>query len=173
MGKKFLVGYALKWNAHSFPMTVNGKRCVETFEKGAFQSYLGRMEPFVLSYHDSKIILGRKNVNAEIYEDEIGLRFIVELPNTSAANDMYELVQRGIVKGVSIGFRAITESWGMYDRTTNLRTVKEALLAEFSFVGSPAYGSSEVHALTEEEYLELQVRNKTTKRKRLFLLASL
>ena len=49
-------------------------------------------------------VLGRSNVNMRLEVDETGLFFEAELPNTQHARDIYNLIESGLVDGMSFGF---------------------------------------------------------------------
>ena len=79
-------------------------------------------------------------------EDAVGLRFELDLPNTTLGNDTYESIKRGDVDGVSFGFSMITQDIEEPDDDLMLRTVTKAKLLEVSAVAFPAYPDSEVSA---------------------------
>lgn len=49
-------------------------------------------------------VLGRSNVNMRLEVDETGLFFEAELPNTQHARDIYNLIESGLIDGMSFGF---------------------------------------------------------------------
>lgn len=137
-------GYAVKWNLLSHKIM---GRFSERFQKGAFTESLQTEDQRALWSHDTTKILGRrKNNTLRLYEDDVGLRFELDLPNTTIGNDTYESVKRGDIDGVSFGFRAIDQDWENRDENNPIRTVKKASLLEISPVGFPAYPDSEVSA---------------------------
>ena len=54
-------------------------------------------------------VLARNNVNMRLEVDETGLFFEAELPNTQYARDIYNLVEAGIIDGMSFGFTCSDE----------------------------------------------------------------
>nr|WP_236871308.1 HK97 family phage prohead protease [Brevibacillus laterosporus] len=52
-----------------------------------------------------------KNETLRLYEDDIGLRFELDLPNNTWGKDAYESIQRGDVDGVSFGFHVRKDAW--------------------------------------------------------------
>jgi hypothetical protein len=78
-------------------------------------------------------------------EDEVGLRFDAELPDTSEARDLYTLIERGDVDQMSFAFRVIRQKWND-DRTE--RTLTEVSLSDgdVSVVTYPAYPTTSVEA---------------------------
>ncbi|HRN61104.1 MAG TPA: HK97 family phage prohead protease, partial [Luteimonas sp.] len=66
--------------------------------------------------------------------------YALTLPDTSVGNDIRELAQRGDIGGVSMGFRAVRDSW-----SGDLRTLHEVELHEISIVSAhPAYADTTV-----------------------------
>jgi HK97 family phage prohead protease len=70
-------------------------------------------------------------------EDSRGLRVEAELPNTTYANDLAELMRSGVVDSMSFGF-TVPEGGDTWQGDT--RTLSEIALHEVSVVtGHPAY----------------------------------
>ncbi|MEF7566439.1 HK97 family phage prohead protease, partial [Bacillus infantis] len=109
-----------------------------------------------------------------LYEDDIGLRFELDLPNTTLGNDAYETIKRGDVDGVSFGFSMRKQEWDEADPDNIVRTITQADLFEISPVGFPAYPDSQVSARSEDPYKAyLDEKNETEleeRRQRLILL---
>ncbi|WP_200416289.1 HK97 family phage prohead protease [Virgibacillus salexigens] len=145
-GNRTLTGYAVKWEMKSQVLGLFYK-FREQFQKGAFLESLNDDDQRYLWSHDVSKVLGRtKNGTLRLKEDDIGLRFEVDLPNTTLGNDTYESIRRGDVDGVSFGFRAIDDEVDEPEDDMPLRTVKKAKLLEVSAVAFPAYPDSEVNA---------------------------
>jgi HK97 family phage prohead protease len=93
------------------------------------------------------MVLGNSENNTlKVWEDEIGLRFELELPDTTAGKDALTLIQRGDVKGVSFGFRTRVDEWDESDRTNVIRTLVDVVLYEVSPTSMPAYPQTSVAA---------------------------
>jgi uncharacterized protein len=145
-GTRTLSGYAVKWEKKSHVLGYYYK-FREQFQKGAFADSLNNDDQRFLWSHDTSKVLGRtKNNTLRLMEDGIGLRFEIDLPNTSLGNDTYESIKRGDVDGVSFGFRAEDDDLVEPDDDIPIRTVKKAKLLEVSAVAFPAYPDSEVSA---------------------------
>ncbi|MGQ7147297.1 HK97 family phage prohead protease, partial [Escherichia sp. SS-MK2] len=82
----------------------------------------------------------------------MGLRFELDLPDTTLGNDTYKSIKRGDVDGVSFGFSMISEEIQEPDDDLMLRTVTKAKLLEVSAVAFPAYPDSEVSARGYDPY---------------------
>lgn len=86
-------------------------------------------------------VLGRNGVNMRMEVDETGLFFECELPNTDHARDMYNLIESGIVDGMSFGFTCSDE----VNESTMTRTITHIdELFEVSITPFPAYKEASV-----------------------------
>lgn len=104
-----ITGYAAIFNQLSDDL--GGFR--ERILPGAFSRCLGS-NPDVrcLFNHDRNIVLGRtKSRTLRLDEDATGLRFDVDIPDTSAARDLRESVQRGDIDQCSFGFSVVGQNW--------------------------------------------------------------
>ncbi|KAA0944159.1 HK97 family phage prohead protease [Sporosarcina sp. ANT_H38] len=145
-GMRTISGYAVKWELKSEIMGYF-RRFREQFKKGAFTETLDNEDQRFLWSHDTSKVLGRtKNNTLRLSEDEIGLRFELDLPNTTLGNDTYESIKRGDVDGVSFGFQMRKQEMDESDEDNIVRTVVQAKLLEVSAVAFPAYPDSEVSA---------------------------
>ncbi len=165
-GKRTVVGYAVKWGLRSHKIA---NRFFEVFQKGAFSEALKSNDIRALWSHDTSKILGRtKNNTLRLQEDDVGLRFELDLPNTTLGNDTFESIQRGDVDGVSFGFRAIEQKWDKRSSNEITRNIIKANLLEISPVGFPAYPDTQV-SVRELDGLESEEKIHSQKRKRLYL----
>ncbi len=145
-GNRTLSGYAVKWEKKSHVLGFF-RKFREQFKKGAFADSLKKDDQRFLWSHDTSKVLGRTgNQTLRLNEDEVGLRFEIDLPQTSLGNDTYESIKRGDVDGVSFGFRMESHDIEEPDDDLILRTVTKAKLLEVSAVAFPAYPDSEVSA---------------------------
>lgn len=132
--KRTLTGYAVVWNSD----TTIGDYFVERIAPGAFTKAI-RGDVLALVNHDSGRVIGRtKSKTLRLVEDERGLKVEIDVPNTTDGNDLWELVDRGDISGMSFGFRATKQEW---DDTGAIpqRTVLEAELYEVTATPIPAY----------------------------------
>lgn len=145
-GNRTISGYAVKWEKKSNVLGYFMK-FREQFKKGAFADSLKDGDQRFLWSHDSGKVLGRiKNGTLRLKEDDTGLQFELDLPNTTLGNDTYESIKRGDVDGVSFGFRNPDDHIEEFDDDIPLRTIRKADLIEVSAVAFPAYPDSEVSA---------------------------
>ena len=88
-------------------------------------------------------VLGRAGVNMRIEVDETGAFFECELPNTQKARDIYNLIESGIIDGMSFGFRCSDE----VNPETLTRTITHIdELYEFTITPFPAYKEASIIA---------------------------
>lgn len=86
-------------------------------------------------------VLGRNNVNMRMEVDDTGLFFECQLPNTQLARDIYNLIEEGIVDGMSFGFTCSDE----INETTKTRTITHIdELFEVTITPFPAYKEASV-----------------------------
>ena len=164
-GKRMLTGYAVKWGKKSQVLGYFYK-FREQFKKGAFADSLEKDDQRFLWSHDPSKVLGRtKNRTLRLEEDDVGLRFELDLPNTTLGNDTYESIKRGDVDGVSFGFKMEDHEIEEPDDDLPLRTVKKARLLEVSAVAFPAYPDSEVSARGYDPLKEYITERENLKRK--------
>lgn len=119
----------------------------EKVRKGAFDRSIKEQPVLAFWNHNSDLVLGNTdNKTLKVWEDEEGLRFELELPDTSAGLDAMKLIERGDVKGVSFGFRTIKDEWDETDQRNPIRTLIDVELYEVSPTPMPAYPQSSVAA---------------------------
>jgi HK97 family phage prohead protease len=99
-GELMLVGLAAPYETLSEDL--GGFR--EVIEPGAFGD-LSREDVYAAPHHDPRQIVGRVSAGTLRLDDqEDGLHFEVDLPDTTAAKDLIESVKRGDIKGNSFTF---------------------------------------------------------------------
>lgn len=135
-----LRGHALTWSEIAEPWP--GLR--ESFEPGAFAEFLsGDPDVFACYQHDTSQLLGRTSSGTfRLAEDETGLAYELDLPETTLGRDVRELVSRGDLRGVSVCFYAEEETWSEEEDDKLRRIIHRASLYEISIVTDPAYRDS-------------------------------
>lgn len=115
----------------------------EQLDRHAFDAVLDRNTTDVraLINHDPSMVLGRQSAGTlRLKVDSEGLGFEVDLPNTSYAQDLRELVARGDLTGASFGFIPGEDRFDRAPDGAQLRThlsIEE--LIDVSAVTFPAY----------------------------------
>lgn len=131
-------GYAAVYNSDSEWMG----GFYEQIETGAFDDVLN---DDVRAYfnHDENLLLGRVSSGTlRISTDKRGLFYEVDLPKTSYANDLVELMQRGDVNQSSFAFLIERDRWEQRDGVTYRIIEKVSRLIDVSPVSMPAYPSA-------------------------------
>ena len=145
-----LSGYATKFNVDSKPMTdpTHPAPFIERIAPGAFTRSLADGSPkFMLWQHDDSHPLAREGINLTLIQDDVGLRFDTELPDTAAARDLYTHVKSGVIDSNSFAFsvRSGGEKWTK-ENGVDVRTITDANLFEVSPVVFPAYPDTTIAA---------------------------
>ncbi len=120
----------------------------EQIEQRAFDQVLADTDTDARAFinHDPNRLLGRQAARTlDVSTDREGLRFRVELPDTSYANDLRVLVGRGDMTGGSIGFIPGDDTWSRASDGRRIRThTSVRALRDVSIVTFPAYEGTEV-----------------------------
>lgn len=97
--------------------------------------------------HDTSLVLGStraKTLRLEV--DDTGLAFEVDLPDTTYARDLKELISRNDISEMSFGFIPGKDEWTRAPDGRQLRThTSVARLLDVSPVSFPAYEGTEVY----------------------------
>jgi hypothetical protein len=139
-GKRFIEGYAMKWEQLSVPLGYFSK-FREKFQEGAFDEYLssGGDTKFLVD-HDTGKVMGRsKKGTLTLASDAAGLKYSLQIPTTNLGNDAYEDVRAGNKEYISVGFKMLSENWDESDEANIVRTIIKANLPEISLTAWPAY----------------------------------
>jgi len=132
--KRTLIGYAAVFNSD----TTIGDCFVERVAPGAFDAALNA-DVRALVNHDTGRVVGRtKSGTLRLSADSRGLRVEIDVPDTVDGRDLWTLVQRGDISGMSFGFRVTKQEW---DESGDMpvRTILGVDLFEVSAVAFPAY----------------------------------
>jgi uncharacterized protein len=151
-----LFGYAAVFNVRSKPIWGS---FIEIIKPGAFRASLERNDDVVcvVEHSGGLQLLGRRSSKTlEVYEDEKGLRYECQVPDTSAGKDISVLVGRGDIRSSSFAFRARKDewTWATGKGELDVRTVIEADLFDVSPVVNPAYAEATVGVRSLDAYAE-------------------
>lgn len=148
-------GYAALFNVE----TDIGGYWKETIAPGAFTRSLRERDVVALHSHDTGRVVGRSGAGTLILkEDETGLHFSNDLPDTSDGRDLAVQIEREDIPGMSFGFITRKQEW---DETVDppKRTILEADLFEITYTAFPAYPDTSVglrsleHARAERRHI--------------------
>ena len=125
----------------------------EKIQEGAFKKTIKENDVRALINHDPNLIIGRtKNKTLTLSEDDKGLLYDVQLPDTSYANDLRESIKRKDITQNSFGFQTIQDEWS---KDGAKRTLTEVKLFDVSPVTFSAYKQTSV-ALRHQTGMEFQ-----------------
>lgn len=130
------VGYGAVFN--SLSEDLGGFR--EIIAPGAFDSVMNDDVRGLIN-HDPNLILGRtKSGTMRISVDATGLRYEIDMPSTSYANDIRESLSRGDITQSSFAFSIDVDDWAVSESGETIRTIKKvSKLYDVSVVTYPAY----------------------------------
>ena len=135
-----IVGHAPVWNRYS--QNLGG--FVEQVAPGAGSRAIVEDDIRGLKNHDPSLLLGRnKSGTMRLFEDNVGLRFEIDVPDTTVGRDLVVSAKRGDITGASFSFRVIDQEWGVTDSDFPLRTIKSMQMFDTGPVTFPAYLDSE------------------------------
>ena len=134
-----ITGYAAVFNSET---TIAGQ-FREVIQPGAFKRALAEAQDCIACVnHNPDRIIGRtKSGTLELREDNNGLWFSVEPPDTQEGRDLVTLMKRGDLSGTSFAFRATKdgETWEQKGSALPLRTLTDVDLFDVSIVTNGAY----------------------------------
>jgi uncharacterized protein len=140
-GDHTISGYAAVFNVPSLPLGPG--QFIERIRAGAFASSL-KDDVVGLYDHNPANVLGRTAAGTmELREDSIGLEAKINLPPTQLGRDLYTLVKRGDLRGMSFGFTVARDKW---NPSHTERELLEVDLHEISVVTFPAYKQTSISA---------------------------
>ncbi|CAM3793854.1 HK97 family phage prohead protease [Weissella cibaria] len=152
-----LSGYALKFNKSS----IESGPFIEYIDSSAFDG-VDLSKVLALYDHDYANILGRVDAGTlKLEVNEIGLKFQIQVPDTTTGRDVYANVKAGNLKGMSFGFKVAKggDVWERANKPIRVITQIQQFL-EISVVSIPAYEDTNIvvtrsmRALVDHNYRE-------------------
>jgi len=139
--KPKLVGYAAKYGK-----TTNLGYFKEKIKAGAFDEVLKDSDSRALKNHDPNLLLGRESSGTlKLESNSIGLRFEIDVPDTTVGRDTVEEVRRKDLTGCSFAFIVGEDEWKHTEGQPSERTiVKVSELYDVGPVTYPAYEDTSV-----------------------------
>ncbi len=140
-GKPKIIGHAAVFN--SLSEDLGGFR--EKIAPGAFRKTIREADIRALINHDSNLVLGRnKSGTLKLKEDADGLYIENDPPDTTYANDLLVVMERGDVNQMSFMFQVIKDQWDEdLEKKEYTRTLIEVKLYDVSVVTFPAYPATD------------------------------
>ena len=149
--KKVIQGYAVVFDSWT-DISSWGEIWKECIRKGAFTQSLKENSILALYNHDFNNVLARKDVNMKLVEDDKGLYFEIELPDTTQGNDLYELIDKKIVNQCSFSGYVRKNLWSEDNGGNVLREILEIDLIEITITPIPAYEVTEAEVKRSREF---------------------
>lgn len=134
-------GVAMRYESKSKPI---GGQFREVFAAGSFARTITQQDVRSHNEHGGPYLARTGAGSLRLIDSRSELAYELDLPDTTAGRDTAALLERGDIKGSSIGFRAIPAQvkWTVDDDGLALRTVGEAELLLVDLTVAPAYGAS-------------------------------
>ncbi|HET8923624.1 MAG TPA: HK97 family phage prohead protease [Candidatus Acidoferrum sp.] len=170
--QKKLRGVAIRYGTRSASYIATGTR--ERIASGAFsksiRSASGSMDIRMLYEHNAENLLARTSAGTlRLTDTDDALLFDADLPDTTVANDLYEQVRVGNVRGMSFGMIVDGDDYATeadeddngneIDDRCMVRTVRSGSLIEISSVSLPAYETGTVLARNSFQLVSPEVRS--------------
>lgn len=152
-------GVAMRYGAKSKP--INGQ-FREQFGAGSFAKTIREQDVRAHNEHGGPY-LGRTGAGSvRLIDDRSALAYEIDLPDTGAGRDAAVLLERGDIKGSSIGFKALPRgaAWSVDTDGMALRSVSEARLFRIDLTTEPYYDDSTaeiaLRSFAEQQGIELR-----------------
>lgn len=141
-GRPIISGYAAVFGQVS--EALGGFR--EVIEPGAFSEAILNDDVRALFNHDPNVVLGRTPKTLRLREDENGLYYEIDPPDTQAARDLLVSLRRGDISQSSFGFTVTSQQWDGSNQDYVVRRIKSVRLFDVSPVTFPAYPTTSAEA---------------------------
>jgi hypothetical protein len=143
-----IVGHAAVFEKQSVPIW---GFFVEIVKKGAFTKSIKTADVRALFNHDPNYVIARARGGKgtlSLKEDDVGLLFDAQPPDTTWARDLMVSIERGDISQCSFAFRVKSEKWvensGKKKTDLDIRELHEVELFDVSPVTYPAYPDTDV-----------------------------
>ena len=137
---------------------------MESVIPGAFAESIKVDDVRGLFNHDPNMVLGRnKSGTLTLSEDDKGLYYEIDPPDTQAARDLLESIDRGDVTGSSFAFEVQEQRWTMKDDELDERELVRLKLWDVSPVTFPAYDDTDVGKRQHQEFRDAQTAAQETR----------
>ncbi len=158
-GKLVAAGVAMRYGAKSKPISGQFR---EVFNPGAFAKTIQEQDIHSHNEHTGPYLARTGAGSLRLIDSRSELGYEIDLPNTGAGRDAAALLERGDIRGSSIGFRALPNqvTWSVDNDGMALRSISEAKLSRVDLTISPYYPDSTAEmafrSLAEQTGLELR-----------------
>lgn len=141
-GKRTIVG-TIPYNSRSEYMGF-----YEVLSPGCFTKSIRESKDIrlLLEHDDSRLLARTKNGSLRLSDDEFGLHFEADLPETTDGDNLVEMLRTKLLDQLSFGFISINDKYEVVGGDEQ-RTILEARLIEISVVSNPAYSQTDCKLL--------------------------
>lgn len=141
-----LEGYAIVFNKET--LIGDEKRgFLEVIDRNALLITNMKDVPLKYNHQDNFLVIARtRNQSLALEVDEVGLKVRAKLLDTASNQDIFKMVQNGLLDKMSFAFSVKEQSW---DRSGEIpkRTIKSIeRLYDVSIVDTPAYEDTSIYA---------------------------
>jgi len=156
-----LEGYAIVFNKET--LIGDEKRgFIEAIDKNALSQTQMKDVPLKYNHQDNFLVIARtRNESLTLVVDEVGLKVRAKLLDTASNQDIFKMVQNGLLDKMSFAFSVKEQTW---DRSGEIpkRMIKSIeRLYDVSIVDTPAYEDTSIYARSLETMeLELEALDK-------------
>lgn len=152
-GKQIVSGYAAVFHRADDPGTEYqlAKDFVERIAPTAFNRAIqDKHDARALFNHDPNHVLGRVGAGTlRLSVDSVGLRYDIDLPDTTTGQDVAKSISRGDLTGSSFAFRVKKQSFLKGD-SYDVRNIEDVDLLDVGPVTYPAYKSTTTGMRSDE-----------------------
>jgi len=145
--QKTIEGYAAKFNVESRLLSERGQIFREVLLQGAFAEVLDNDVYLTFNHNQNNVYARTVNGTLTLEQDEIGLRFKAMLNDTTGANDLYKMIERGDIFENSFAFVVATggQNWERTSDGEQIRRISRiSKLIDVSAVTHAAYPETEL-----------------------------
>ena len=146
-GGQMLYGRAIVFDSLSDRLHAGGREFVEIIPADAeIERWRGDVRALV-SHDWNKVIGSERAGTLRLSRSLEGMDVEIDLPQTSYAQDLYESVRRGDIRGMSFTFTVPPggDDWD-FSRRPYLHTVRQMEIQEVTVTAKPAYEDSQIAA---------------------------
>jgi len=166
--KPQISGYASVFNSYTTITQRDGSKFRESIRRGAFtRAIRDKHDVCCLFNHDSNFVLGRTTSGTlRLRQDDHGLFYECDLPDTTLGRDLRESIRRGDIRGCSFAFNVDCDGqeWGEDEEGIRRDITDVSELIDVSPVTHPAYGDTEVDA-RQLEFVTAELRSRVQRSK--------
>lgn len=142
-------GYALVFNKPSV-MLGGSNGFVEIIDREALRNVDLSDTHLYYQHNPDDILANSKSGTMRLNVTNEGLHFRANLADTTLGKDVYTLLKRGDLTGMSFGFIAKKDAWDMTTSPETRKILEIERLFEISIVSRPAYNDSVVSVRSSE-----------------------